>query len=151
MTTNDHEPSRTKGFRVDSGHVVGDVFDDGEAAVIDLRNGIYFSLNSTGALLWPLLVEGTTVDALVARVISPSDQVSNVAPAIESFVAALAAAGLIEEVDDVDAEAIDRLAAADRPPFVPPELERFDDLQDLLLLDPIHDVSDRGWPETPPG
>jgi len=150
MTNNDHEPTTTKGFRVDSGHVVGDVFEDGEAAVIDLRNGVYFSLNSTGALLWPLLVEGTTVDALVARVLSSTDQVSSVVPAIESFVAALVAAQLIEEVDDVDAGMVERVAPAGQQPFVAPELERFDDLQDLLLLDPIHDVSDRGWPETPP-
>ena len=27
-----------------------------------------------------------------------------------------------------------------------PELAAFDDLQDLLTIDPIHDVDDSGWP-----
>jgi hypothetical protein len=31
-------------------------------------------------------------------------------------------------------------------PFSPPVLDRFDDLRDLLFLDPVHDVSDAGWP-----
>jgi hypothetical protein len=40
-------------------------------------------------------------------------------------------------------------------PFEPPILERFDDMQELLLLDPVHEVSDEeGWPArseaTPP-
>ena len=30
--------------------------------------------------------------------------------------------------------------------FSVPQLERFDDLRDLLLLDPIHDVGENGWP-----
>lgn len=30
--------------------------------------------------------------------------------------------------------------------FPAPRLERYTDMQDLLLLDPIHDVDERGWP-----
>ena len=44
-----------------------------------------------------------------------------------------------------------RDAAADvggveRVPYVPPVLEKFTDMQDLILLDPVHEVSERGWP-----
>jgi hypothetical protein len=31
-------------------------------------------------------------------------------------------------------------------PFVRPVLERYTDMQELLLLDPIHDVDETGWP-----
>jgi hypothetical protein len=31
-------------------------------------------------------------------------------------------------------------------PFTPPALTKFTDMQDLLLLDPIHDVGSGGWP-----
>ena len=31
-------------------------------------------------------------------------------------------------------------------PFEPPSLETFTDMRDLLLLDPIHEVTDAGWP-----
>jgi hypothetical protein len=30
--------------------------------------------------------------------------------------------------------------------LLPPALEKFTNMQDILLLDPIHDVSDMGWP-----
>ncbi len=33
-----------------------------------------------------------------------------------------------------------------------PALQKFTDLQDLLMLDPIHEVDERGWPHArPPG
>lgn len=32
-------------------------------------------------------------------------------------------------------------------PFEPPVLEKYTDMQDLLLLDPIHEVDDTGWPK----
>lgn len=35
--------------------------------VLDLRDSSYFSLNKTGAALWPGLVEGSTSDQLVER------------------------------------------------------------------------------------
>jgi hypothetical protein len=34
--------------------------------------------------------------------------------------------------------------------FQPPTLESYNDMQDLLLLDPIHDVDDMGWPQKAP-
>ena len=30
--------------------------------------------------------------------------------------------------------------------FTTPTLEIFSDMQDILLLDPVHDVDERGWP-----
>jgi hypothetical protein len=43
----------------------------------------------------------------------------------------------------------DPLALAGDPtgvPFVAPSLQAFNDLEGLLLLDPIHEVDDEGWP-----
>ena len=140
----------TPGFRVNSTHVVSDVFEDGEAAVIDLRNGAYFSLNPTGALLWPMIVAGTTSDALVAHIRAVANVGPEAALDVEAFVGALVAEELVEHVDDLPG---DQIPAANGTvvPYSPPTLERFDDLQELLLLDPIHDVSDEGWPHAPSG
>ena len=32
--------------------------------------------------------------------------------------------------------------------FDAPRLERYTDMQDLVLLDPVHQVDDTGWPRT---
>jgi hypothetical protein len=147
----------TMRYRVNAAHVVSDVFEDGEAAVIDLRSGVYFSLNPTGALLWPLLVGGTTLEALIERAHAGTDGDGEVPGAVAAFVASLVDEELVDEVAEPEGEAdgADPPAApaapGERIRFLPPQLERFDDLQDLLLLDPIHDVSDQGWPHTATG
>jgi hypothetical protein len=44
----------------------------------------------------------------------------------------------------------DTMKHADGPatPYLSPRLEVFEDMQELLLLDPIHETNDDGWPET---
>jgi hypothetical protein len=38
-----------------------------------------------------------------------------------------------------------------RPTFESPTLAKFTDMEDLLLLDPVHEVSpDQGWPHPAP-
>lgn len=34
-------------------------------------------------------------------------------------------------------------------PFGPPAYDRYTDMEDLLLLDPVHDVGVTGWPDSP--
>ena len=147
MTT---DSATAGGIRVNSTHVVSDVFDDGEAAVIDLRSGAYFSLNPTGALLWPMIVAGTTTDALVAHLRAVADVGPEVVVDVEAFVGALVGEDLVERVDHLEDEETTTVNGT-RVPYAPPSLERFDDLKELLLLDPIHDVSDEGWPHAPSG
>jgi hypothetical protein len=40
-------------------------------------------------------------------------------------------------------------AQVDPGPWSTPTLTRFTDMQDLLVLDPVHEVDDRGWPHLP--
>ena len=53
---------------------------------------------------------------------------------------------------EVIVETLAPLARLAMPPltaktrFVPPSLEKHSDIQDLLLLDPIHEVAQSGWP-----
>ncbi len=42
---------------------------DGEVLLLDERSGRYLALNSSGALLWELLVAGATRDQLARRLI----------------------------------------------------------------------------------
>ncbi len=36
-----------------------------------------------------------------------------------------------------------------KPPFRAPSLEKYTDMEALLLLDPIHEVGQTGWPASP--
>ena len=127
-------------YRVNPANVVHDVFEDGEAAIIDLRTGTYYSLNTSGAALWPHLVDGTNIDALIAA----AGATGTLADEVRAFVASLLSEGLVEETPDSVASTDVAVAT---PITTAPSFERFDDLQELLLLDPIHDVGDAGWPQ----
>ena len=37
-------------------------------------------------------------------------------------------------------------ALAAKKPYTAPAVQKYDDLEDLLLLDPIHEVDEAGWP-----
>jgi hypothetical protein len=36
-------------------------------------------------------------------------------------------------------------------PYAAPVLEKFTDMEAMLLLDPVHDVDEKGWPNLPTG
>jgi hypothetical protein len=36
--------------------------------------------------------------------------------------------------------------SVEKTPFEPPRLERYNDMNDYFLLDPIHEVDTAGWP-----
>ena len=46
---------------------------DGEVIALDLGRGRYLSVNRSGAVLWPMLQEGASIDALVDRLASEFD------------------------------------------------------------------------------
>ncbi len=142
-------------YTVNQSQVVHDEFEDGEVALINLQTGTYYSLVGAGRLLWPHLVAGATAAQLVAvlgrRCTGTGD---GTAADVERFLGELVTEGLVQqEAADVASDAASLDSDADAPvPYEAPALERFDDLQELLLLDPVHDVSDAGWPHagTPP-
>lgn len=107
---------------------------DGEVLIVNLATGVYFRGDSEAARVWQALISGVQPDRLRA-----TDEAQ-----VQDFVALLIENGLIRPSDGEPlADAVDLGEVSLR-------LERFDDLQDMLALDPIHDVdSALGWPHTP--
>ena len=42
---------------------------EGEIVAVDMRESVYMTVNRTGAILWPSLIEGATRDELVERLV----------------------------------------------------------------------------------
>jgi len=129
--------------------IIDETIDD-EVVVVDLHGGSYYSIRDSGVAVWHSLIEPTTPDRVIARI---ADQFGrpeeDVRPAIASFIEELREHGLIR---DAEAPVADQAASATAPSadFQPPQLERFTDMEDLLMLDPVHDVDERGWPHAAP-
>jgi hypothetical protein len=142
------ELDRDAPLRVASANVHSKVFED-EVVVLDMKTGTYFSLRGSGVDVWQLIEENASTariaEALGVRYDAPP---SEIATAVDALVDELAEAELIV-CDDSLEHGGTPLPDAEKAPFSAPEVERFTDMQDLLLLDPIHEVDDSGWPHTP--
>ena len=121
---------------------------DGEAVIINLESGAYFSADGASAVAWQAIAGGAS-PADLATVIAggyESDD-ATIAAAVAGFVDALLQAGLIRPAEPAAAISPAELPApAARLPFAGLALRGFTDLQELLLLDPIHEVDETGWP-----
>ncbi len=142
--------------RINSPIVIGEVL-DGEAIIVNLDTGAYYSLDGAGSEVWMAAQAGTTLSHMIGRVASRfSGSEAEIAAGVQALVEALMAEVLLvadrvpsalqtEGPSEYDA------APADRPPFVKPVLQKYTDMADLLLLDPIHEVDEgQGWPHPAP-
>lgn len=144
-------------FRIHAPQVANETI-DGEVVIINFVTGAYYSLDSTGACIWGLVELGATVGEMAADVCDRyQGNREEIESAVRQFVSELRREELI--VPQADAtlapqKKCDDLAAATgadgKPSFEVPVLSKYDDMQNLLLLDPIHEIDDAGWPVTKP-
>ena len=121
---------------------------DNEVVVVDLYRGSYFSIRGAGVDIWQLLTEPTTPEGVVTRIATRFGRPeADISAAVQRFVSELDGHGLLKPSDEAGAGALTPDPPGDDVPiFETPSLEKFTDMEDLLLLDPVHDVDGRGWP-----
>lgn len=119
---------------------------DGEIVAINLETGIYYSVKDAAAALWQDLVDGHSVEALTELAAENRE----LALAIERYADELVSCGLMRAASDAPVPTEPARTATQVATMLPPTLESFGDMQDLLLLDPVHEVDEEmGWPKTP--
>ena len=140
---------RSLRFRINGPQVVHQTI-DGEVVIINLESGCYYSLDNVGAEVWGLIEEnaalGEVAQALGRLYDAPAESIDS---SVEHFVASLCDESLLVPSSDAitpSAPGVTETAANGRAPFKPPTLQKYTDMQDLLLIDPIHEVGDLGWP-----
>ena len=119
-----------------------------EVIVINLRTGAYFSLVGSAADAWELLLAGVPLDAVSDAVAQRYGvEPSGVRSDLDAFVHALVDEDLLATTElSSDVPPADDGAPAPARTYHPPMLEKYDDMEELLLLDPIHEVDESGWP-----
>lgn len=144
----------TRSYKINIPRVTSQTI-DGEVIIIDLQNGNYYSLTQTGAIVWSGIEDGRFSDEITAWIAAEHDgEPELVKSSIEQFLDTLLEEELIvvnesREIDDF-AAALPTAAPNCLPSFTPPSLQKYTDMQDLLLLDPIHEVDETGWPMLKP-
>ena len=116
----------------------------GEAVLIDLSTGRYYRLDTASTQLREQFAAAVSPQALVAS----AENSEALSAEIERIVTELRENALLREATDAD-PAAGALPAWTYNGFT---LEQFSDLEDILGLDPIHEVDpQRGWPHASNG
>jgi outer membrane protein assembly factor BamB len=136
-------------FRINSPPVVAETL-DGEATIVDLESGTYYALNESGTFVWEELRCGAEREsiprALADRYGVGRDEAGE---AVEALIGELLERKLIAPLADGTAPSTNGGATRANgagPSYSTPKLSAYTDMQELLLLDPVHEVDDAGWP-----
>lgn len=140
-------------FEVNSPAVVGEII-DGEAVIMNLKSGNYYSTDKVGSVLWGMIERGVDHQAMLDLLgghyeLDPSE----ITKAVDAFLDELVANDLVRTPANGVGEGGEAALSAEdlkdlngQHGFAAPVLNTYADMQDLLLLDPIHDVDEGGWP-----
>jgi hypothetical protein len=121
---------------------------EGEVIIIHMKRGNYYSLRGSAPLIWDMIGQGCSLektgDYLAARYPAQEEEVRG---SLRTLVEELIAEDLIAPLAAAPTASNETFSNVKVDgPFTPPLLERYTDMQELLLLDPIHEVDETGWP-----
>lgn len=136
-------------YRINSPAVIYERFDD-ELVAIHLDKGSYHSMAGSATDAFLLLSQEATGPELAAALAAKyAATPGEIEIALVPFLEQLQAEQLIALVETRKPRGpLQMEADGNGRPFVAPSLQAFHDLEGLLLLDPIHEVGDEGWPPT---
>jgi len=146
-----------KYIQVNSPDVIHEFFDD-EVILINLEIGNYYSIANVAANIWERIGNGTMVGEIAIGISQAYQGDSKeIEQAVYQFVQDLQQEGLIslmdadESIDVIKTETKGNVGSElQKPDFEVPVLNRYTDMQALLVLDPIHEVNESGWPNPRP-
>jgi hypothetical protein len=136
-------------YRVNRPRIVDETI-DGEALIMDMVSGAYYACDGASAFAWLAFAGGSTADDVGHELGARFGMDEALArKEADGLVASLLAHELlVERGDEPTVPLADAVAGYDGA-FEPADalsVAAFTDLADLILLDPVHDVSEAGWP-----
>ncbi|KJC35195.1 PqqD family protein [Bradyrhizobium sp. LTSP857] len=116
---------------------------DSEVVLANYQNGVYYNLDGSAAQVWLGLKAGRTVEEIAgAFAATTGGDSGSITSQVQAFVDSMLAEGLIANgAADARSETWSPVG-----PFAALEFQRFDNLRELLLMDPVHDAGEEGWP-----
>ena len=140
-------------YRVNSPHVISETV-GGETIIVNLASGHYFSLQGTAVDVWQGVERGDAAESIVLELegryaAADGEIAAAVQKLLDDFVEAEL---LVAEANGAGTSAVaPPQDVGERLPFAAPSFTTFTDMQDIILLDPVHEVDTRGWPHASAG
>ena len=134
-------------YRINAPSVIFERFDE-ELVAINMDKGTYHSMAGSAADAFVLLAEEATARELAAALANKyAATPEQIGTALAPFLEQLRDEQLIVSVETRKPRDPLKIAGDESGlPFAAPSLQAFRDLEGLLLLDPVHEVGDEGWP-----
>ena len=131
-------------YRIRNEKVINETL-DGETIIINLETGTYYSINASGSIVWSGVEKQAPVDQTIDRLLNLYDaDRTTIEKDVNSLIAFLIAEQLITESEQTNLIVIEPSSAKEL--YLTPKIEKYEDMQEMLLADPVHDVDDTGWP-----
>ena len=118
---------------------------DGIAIIINSETGIYYGMNTFATNVYENIVVGVSIENIKAEIEKLSDLPADFEDNFKMFIDAMVEKEILVEAEDNNAQAnIDENLAKEDNYVL--ELKEYNDAQELLLADPIHEVKEEtGW------
>ncbi len=144
---------KSESYKINNPKVVHENI-DGEAVIVNLEKGDYYSLVQTAADVWDMIEKGLSRDYIVQGMLQRYEGDRKVIEtAINNFLEELQREELIVISQNYGSRNTPLTEAQikinvnqGKLNFEPPILEKYTDMEELIALDPIHEVDEMGWP-----
>lgn len=141
-------------YRINKPDVVFEYFKD-ETVIINLKSGNYYSIDKVGTDILSLIEKKETLNQIIFHIKRRYHaSAQDIDDSVKKFIDQLNKEKIIkEEVSSerekksLEKKASDQSKNIKKVSFSSPRLSKYTDMQELLLLDPIHDVDETGWPK----
>lgn len=140
-------------FKIASSNVVYEII-EGEVLLINLSKGHYYSLVDAAVDIWQGIIQGLSVKGIKQALAARYDVLTeDIEKDVEAFIKQLEEQALVLVdkgallKDMANTNALDPAGTGIKKlEYKAPLLQKYTDMEEILLLDPIHDVDATGWP-----
>lgn len=120
---------------------------DGETIIINLETGTYFSMNETASFIWEDIQSGYSINKITEHIgMIFTVEEKEAEQSVVNFIELLEKDGLVTISEGASDISVPNVSEAKKP-YLTPTIEKYEDMQEMLLADPIHDVDTAGWPK----
>jgi len=135
-------------FSTDLPNVMHEMIDE-EVVIVNLESGSYYSLAGVAGQIWNLLGDdGCSMEVLVERMKQMYEGDEHlISTEVAKFLQELSQEKIISVTAGECTNNVCSEAPTPRGAFSVPVLEKYTDMEEMLLVDPIHEVSEEGWPQ----
>jgi len=132
-------------YQINSPHIAYEAL-DGEVFIINTKNGMYFVASGYAAVIWNAIAAGYSL-ADLQQAFTHGQVFTDNNTILQTYITDLINEELIFIADAAPEKPKDILIIEKQSHLNEPLLTKYSDLQELVTLDPIHDVSiNQGWP-----